>query len=393
MSFLLFPLVIFGHVAAWVIVFNRLHALPLPCIYLKRMEKVIIGITGAIPIACWYLIATGHMAIENFDSANWLHLVARAYVAFCLFVGTFLLIVWTKRKVTYAPPKMLLSNDTKVVDIAAELGHRPIGRWTTAVFDRIPGSNMFSLATNEKTFALPQLPETLDGLTIAHISDLHFTGRITRDFFLRLTDHVNLLDADIIAVTGDIVEKEHCLDWIPETLGRLECRLGTYFVLGNHDKRIRDVKALRKLLERSGLIDLGGKYLSLDIHGERVLFAGNELPWFGNLRQLTDERPSDMNDHAYRILLSHTPDQIPWARKMGFDLMLAGHTHGGQIRFPFIGPVISPSFFGVKYASGAFFEPPTLIHVSRGISGLQTIRINCLPELTKIVLRTSKVAR
>jgi len=385
---LLLPLVVFGHVAAWVIVFNRFHALPLPRLYIKWTEKVIIAVTGAIPFVFWYLIDTGHIAVSSIDPSNLNHLVARSYFAFCSFVGVFILIAWTVRKVTSAPLKMLLSNDTQVVDIAEELGRRPIGRWTTAVFDRIPGSDMFSLATNEKKFALPQLAERLDGLTIAHISDLHFTGRITKDFFIRVIEHVNRLDADIVAVTGDIVEKEHCLDWIPETLGKLESRFGSYFVLGNHDKRIRDVKALRELLVQSGLIDLGGRYLSLDIRGERVLFAGNELPWFGNLRQLTDQRPSDIDEHAMRILLSHTPDQIPWARRMRFDLMLAGHTHGGQIRFPIIGPIISPSLFGVKYASGVFFEPPTLMHVSRGISGLETIRINCLPELTKLVLRT-----
>jgi hypothetical protein len=71
--------------------------------------------------------------------------------------------------------------------------------------------------------------------------------------------------------------------------------------------------------------------------------------------------------------------------------MLAGHTHGGQIRLPVIGPMVSPSRFGVRYASGVFHEAPTLMHVSRGISGLDPIRINCLPEVTKIILRPAVV--
>jgi uncharacterized protein len=63
--------------------------------------------------------------------------------------------------------------------------------------------------------------------------------------------------------------------------------------------------------------------------------------------------------------------------------MLAGHTHGGQIRLPVVGPVFSPSRFGVRYASGTFFRAPTLMHVSRGLSGTRPLRFNCRPELAQ----------
>jgi predicted MPP superfamily phosphohydrolase len=88
-----------------------------------------------------------------------------------------------------------------------------------------------------------------------------------------------------------------------------------------------------------------------------------------------------------RILLAHSPDQLSWARRNDIDLMLAGHTHGGQIRFPLIGPILAPSRYGVRYAAGTFYLPPVVMHVSRGISGLQPLRFNCPPELTKLVLR------
>ncbi|MCA9227240.1 MAG: hypothetical protein KDA47_16570, partial [Planctomycetales bacterium] len=84
---------------------------------------------------------------------------------------------------------------------------------------------------------------------------------------------------------------------------------------------------------------------------------------------------------------------IGWARQHGFDLMLAGHTHGGQIRFPWLGPVIAPSLYGAKYASGVFYEAPTLMHVSRGVAGLEPIRLNCRPEISRLVLRCSVPAR
>jgi predicted MPP superfamily phosphohydrolase len=84
--------------------------------------------------------------------------------------------------------------------------------------------------------------------------------------------------------------------------------------------------------------------------------------------------------------LAHTPDQIEWARVHDFDLMLAGHTHGGQIQLPGFGAVLSPSRYGVEYAEGTFYEHPTLMHVSRGISGTRQLRLNCPPELTKLIL-------
>jgi hypothetical protein len=67
--------------------------------------------------------------------------------------------------------------------------------------------------------------------------------------------------------------------------------------------------------------------------------------------------------------------------------MLSGHNHGGQVRLPGFGPIYSPSIYGCHYASGVFWEPPTLVYVSRGISGKHPLRWNCLPELTRLVLR------
>src|SRR5262249_5702051 len=90
-----------------------------------------------------------------------------------------------------------------------------------------------------------------------------------------------------------------------------------------------------------------------------------------------------------KILLAHTPDQITWARRLGFDLMLAGHTHGGQIRFPLIGPVVCPSWHGTRYSAGFYDEPPTLLHTSRGTASLMPLRWNCRPEITKLTLRST----
>jgi predicted MPP superfamily phosphohydrolase len=113
-----------------------------------------------------------------------------------------------------------------------------------------------------------------------------------------------------------------------------------------------------------------------------ILVAGDETPWMGQHPAVTTE-PHD----CFRILLSHTPDNITWARANDFDLMLAGHTHGGQIRLPALGPVYSPSVFDCRFASGVFWLDPTLLHVSRGLSGREPVRYLCRPELTKLTIR------
>jgi hypothetical protein len=96
-------------------------------------------------------------------------------------------------------------------------------------------------------------------------------------------------------------------------------------------------------------------------------------------------------EDAFRIFLSHTPDNINWACRNSIDLMLSGHNHGGQVRLPGFGPVYSPSVYGCHFASGVFWEPPTLLYVSRGISGKHPLRWNCLPELTRLILRPAVV--
>jgi predicted MPP superfamily phosphohydrolase len=195
----------------------------------------------------------------------------------------------------------------------------------------------------------------------------------------------NQLAADLVVVTGDLVDKRECIPWIPAVLGKLESRYGNFCVLGNHDLRVGDLAPLRAAIAEAGFVDLGGAWRVLTIHGVQVALAGNELPWLAPAAEMAD-CPVRASTGGLRILLSHSPDQLEWARRHDFDLVLAGHTHGGQIRFPLIGPIIAPSRFGGRYACGVFDEPPTVMHVSRGVSSMFPIRLRCPPELAKLTL-------
>jgi len=139
-------------------------------------------------------------------------------------------------------------------------------------------------------------------------------------------------------------------------------------------------------LSDAGMIELNGVWHEMEYNGFPLHLTGNELPWFTGAESLDHEDVSHIEE-SFRILLSHSPDQFSWAQRHQFDLMLAGHTHGGQIRPPIIGPIVSPSRQGCRYASGVFQRNGTLMHVSRGVSGVDPIRINCAPEITKLIFK------
>jgi predicted MPP superfamily phosphohydrolase len=375
-----------GHWALCVAAFNRAAASRYPCAVVGVLEKAAVAAAAVVPLtfALWLYWCDDIRTINDFASA----LDGRAwllYMTVCIVAVMKLGPRWLKLR-RRKPIAQLVTNDTEYYDVASEVGHVPVGHWTSRAAMRLPRNEICRLAVPTKTLRLASLPPKLDGLSIVHLSDLHFTGQLTRPYFDFVIDRANELAGDIVVVTGDIVDKQDCLDWIPETLGRLRAKHGIYFVLGNHDKRIADVPALRKLLTQCGLVDVGGRAIAVEINGVEVHLAGNELPWFP-LRAAEDVfKPEARATSVFRVLLSHSPDQYLWARDHNYHLMLAGHCHGGQVSLPMIGPIVSPSHHGVKYASGLFFETPTLLHVSRGLSGTHPLRINCVPELAKLVL-------
>jgi predicted MPP superfamily phosphohydrolase len=241
------------------------------------------------------------------------------------------------------------------------------------------------LEVSTKTYALPRLPKEWDGLSIVHLADTHFLGAVSRAYFEAVCEQAIALKPDLFVFTGDLLDDPAHLNWLPETFGRLHAPFGQYFILGNHDWYLGAPEA-RAQFEQLGWIDLSSRCIELASprSGPPIVLAGDETPWMGthpDLRHVSSDR--------FRILLSHTPDNIHWARGQGIDLVLAGHTHGGQIRLPLLGPVYAPSRFGCCFASGVFWLDPTLLYVSRGISGREPIRYNCVPELTKLVLRTA----
>lgn len=382
---LLLILALVGHIALWVTLYNQIHGRAIPRWLIKATNVPIYLVVACLPgLLAWWYIAQ--------DDLLWPTLLWRRpalpalYIGLCDVLAVVVGIRWLVH-MQCPPASMQWSNHTTHHDLLAILGERydgpPFGEWLA----RLPANQLLDLAVHEKEIEIPRLPSELDGLVIAHLSDLHFTGHVGKSWFEEVVRRANEFGADIIALTGDLVDKERTFPWLHDTLGSLRSRYGAYFVLGNHDLRV-DHRRLRELLRGDGLIDLGSRWLSLEIHGQTVILAGNELPWFPPAADLT-AAPRQADGGPLRILLAHSPDQFRWARDHDVDLMLAGHTHGGQFRFPVIGPVVTSSLVGTRYAAGTYFEAPTVMHVSRGLSGTILLRLNCPPELTRLVLRCS----
>ena len=289
----------------------------------------------------------------------------------------------------YRPPQCQIACESAVLDFRQSESERPwqeeligIGPMRRLAF--LPGNEQFSLEVSTQTYVIPRLPKEWDGLSIVHLTDTHFCGAVTRKYFELVCDQAAALEPDLFVFTGDLLDDQSKLAWLPETFGRLKAPLGQFFILGNHDWYL-DAKEIREEFQQQGWVDLSSQSRGIQLAGKNspLILAGDETPWMGKHPELVARQDSQV-----RVLLSHTPDNLEWARQNEFDLMLSGHTHGGQIRFPIIGPVYSPSRYGCRYASGVFWRDPTLMCVSRGISGREPIRYLCRPELTKIILRT-----
>ena len=378
-SIVLIALALVGHAALWVGVNNRWHATGFSRRVVKTVAPLFYIALFAIPPAVLAYLA-GPVASSweaGINRLNW----ATAYLALCVAYGAVHVPVWAlNRWRSRRLPAGVRLRDKRIVDMVRQLGASPARGPRTRLFSRIPFNQLWYLDVGEFEVELPRLRASLEGLSICHLSDLHYSGRIDRAYFVEVVRLANEMQVDLIVLTGDVCDRARTIPWIPETLGRLQARLGRFFVLGNHDLRTKSIDRLRQTLGEAGFVDVGGRHETIEHAG--IVVAGDERPWFKSVPKL-----DGASGEALKLLLAHTPDRLKWARAQGFDLMFAGHTHGGQVRFPLIGPVVCPSWHGTRYASGFFHEPPTVLHVSRGAAGMFPYRLNCRPEITKLVLR------
>ena len=375
-------LALLGHAAFWVGLVNRGHSFGLPRPVVKSTVLLFYAALFAIPLA-----VVARWCVSTGLAPTWELNGEKAYLVFAAAYGAVHLPIWAAERVrSLRLPESVRLEHRYVVDVEQQLGFSPARGLRASLFMHVPFNQLWHVEVSEFSIALPRLAPALDALSICHWSDLHLSGRIDRAYFEEIVRLTNAMQVDLIALTGDVCDRANLIDWIPELLGPARARLGKYFILGNHDLRTRDVCRLRGAMQEAGFTDLCDRLDIVEVAGSTILLGGDERPWFRGTPPIPETSDSSASE-TLKILLAHTPDRLRWAREQRFDLMLSGHTHGGQIRFPLIGPMVCPSWHGTKYSAGFFSEPPTLLHVNRGTASLFPLRINCRPELSKLVLR------
>ncbi|OMD62547.1 metallophosphoesterase [Paenibacillus odorifer] len=235
---------------------------------------------------------------------------------------------------------------------------------------------------------LPRLPPAFDKFRIVHFSDLHQGVYSKPQALTELAQQIQHVKPDLICFTGDLLD--HSADYISEAVAlcsQLRAPFGQFAVLGNHDA-FGTRKVVTKGLTQSGFHVLHNEHIVLTQGTDKLYIAGIDDPWVGkaDIAQALLHIPEE----ACTILLAHEPDFADDFCKLPIDLQLSGHSHGGQVRLPFVGALYTPPH-GNKYSSGLYQLPNSQLQVytTRGIGVTRMpVRFNCRPELTVITLHS-----
>jgi len=242
-------------------------------------------------------------------------------------------------------------------------------------------------------------------LEILHISDLHLRrGDRAKLAFLRGLHEVPV---DMVVVTGDMIEDDSGIDYCIEALRGFKAALGVFAVFGSHDRWYsglrnsvldlvlggyrwgppNDFERLRQGLKEIGVVCFENESPAGESSGTKELWLVGIDDMFVNLDD-PDKALAGVPDDVFRILLTHTIESPEDLASRGFDAVFAGHSHGGQVRFPFIGAVITRSSLRREFASGVFEVAGTSFHINNGVgAGRWTgFRFLCPPEATYIEL-------
>lgn len=399
-QFALFALVVLlGHVGWWIYLYNRINSTALPRKLIKRCEVLIVMIIVTLPMGMLVVHWSVLGAMLQGKAAS-LPPTLTFWIIWSIGCVLVLGPLWLESRFWLVPPRNLKRQAIQRVKVADHVAQPLTGKWISNLAKRLPLNEITQLSVTRKTLQLDrEFPTQWRQLTIGHMSDIHFTGQLTPAFYHFVVERMQELEPDLLVITGDIIDKDFCLDWIAPILGRLSAPLGCYYLFGNHELRLSQVQAAADRMDAIGWFDVGRQDVTIDpssldydqaMSGRpSLILTGNERPWLerhhGDYWQNGPLADSDSHQ-SMKLGLTHSPDQYPWARELGLDLLLAGHTHGGQVRLPGIGPIVAPSRHGSRFASGVFRLPPTIMHVSRGLAGTQPLRFRCPPEISLLTI-------
>jgi uncharacterized protein len=234
------------------------------------------------------------------------------------------------------------------------------------------------------------LPPALEGLRLALLTDLHVERGRAPAILRRAVAATMRARPDLIAVTGDLAEDEAGLQAVLDSLMPLSAPLGVFAVPGNHDHRAGIAAWHRALAARKAIQDLTNRSVTVRRGGVRICIAGVDDLIEGAPRLVLP--PPEQRDLT--IVLAHSPDQAESCRRRydAVDLIVSGHTHGGQVRFPIIGAPVSSAQRPDLYEDGLRRRPWTQVYTSRGLGTTRLpVRFLARPELA--ILELTRAAR
>lgn len=376
-----------GHWEWWVIGVNRFYSLRIRATTLRKLRNLHdLAFLGYPPLIMWLagigpngLLTGGTWATLGSGTRMLLLVTMAGMVPWTLGVLRW---QWFRRREFRDAVERTVFDVERLAESGAEKAAVQGTRWHPSKV--WPWNDLYRIEVNRKQVRLSSdgvasTPTTdASPLRIAHLSDLHFIDCPGVAYYQFVVRQVIDMTPDIIVFTGDLLDRMQLLHLAIETLQPLTRVAPCVFILGNHDWRY-DHDELRRQMVASGWINVGGTCQTLTVAGRELLVAGTEMPWLLSPPVVPPPAPG-----VIRVLLSHAPDQLPFALRNEFDLMLSGHTHGGQVVLPLVGPVYSPSRYGVSYAAGLFRDEFTrlTLHVSRGVGAKDPLRWRCPPEVT-----------
>ena len=238
---------------------------------------------------------------------------------------------------------------------------------------------------------LPRLPEEFNGLTIAHLSDIHHGVFCSQDYVNRCVEIANSLTPDIVALTGDFTfGAKSYAEPCGEILAGLQAKIGKFAVLGNHD-HYNSAGRVTRALRQAGITVLINEKERLEKKGEKLWLFGTDdlLTGETDLVELYRDCPKE----EARITLSHNPDflDVFAEKEQHTDFMLSGHTHGGQIRVPLLGaPHLK--ILGHDYVMGLQRKDTMQIYTTRGLGTVgPPVRFFCPPEIVLYTLQRGEI--
>ncbi|MDQ3636451.1 MAG: metallophosphoesterase [Actinomycetota bacterium] len=256
------------------------------------------------------------------------------------------------------------------------------------------------VAVERVTLTLPRLEPPFDGYRIVHISDFHLDGWMTPERLERVVDLVNEQEPDLVAITGDFVAVSvDYISGLPGPLRRLRAD-GVVAVLGNHD-HMNGAGVVRRALSSAGVVDVSNGVYTLRRDGEALHICGVDSVMEGYDRLEEVLEALDNAEPGCAVLLAHEPDFADKTAATGrFDLQLSGHSHGGQVRIPFLKtPYVVPllSRLGFSFVPPLIYEYPSGLYevgemyqyTNRGLGVIYArFRLNSRPEITVLTLRS-----